>query len=73
MAKKANPLYPYKTKSDIVLTKSVYMNGKKLAGVQSVNIDYDIDKIVTQVHLTMVVKRDSIQITENKISFDEVV
>lgn len=70
--KKVNSLYPYKTKSDVVLTKTVYLNGKKLSGVQAINLDYDINKVVTQVHVTMVAKRDSIKVTDDAISFNEV-
>ena len=61
-----------KTQSDLVYTKSVYMNGRRLAGVQSVNIDYDIEHPTTRVTISMVIKRDSLKIEADKISFDEV-
>jgi len=61
-----------KTQSDLVYTKAVYMNGKKLSGVQSINIDYDIERPTTRVTVSMVVKRDSLKIEADKISFDEV-
>ena len=60
-----------KTLSDLVYTKSVYMNGKKLSGVQSVNIDYDIERPTTRVTISMVIKRDSLKIESDKISFEE--
>lgn len=68
-----NPEYTQvKTQSDLVYTKAVYMNGKKLSGVQSINIDYDIERPTTRVTVSMVVKRDSLKIEADKISFDEV-
>lgn len=68
-----NPEYAQvKTQSDLVYTKAVYMNGKKLSGVQSVNVNYDIERPTTRVTISMVVKRDSLRIETDKISFDEV-
>ena len=61
-----------KTLSDLVYTKSIYINGHKLSGVQSVNIDYDISRPITLVTISMAVKRDSLKIESDKISFDEV-
>lgn len=57
---------------DSVMNKSVYMNGKKLSGVQAVSLEYDIDKIVTKIHLTMYARNGSIEVTDTKISFNEV-
>lgn len=67
-----NPEEVPATRSDLVFTKSVYMNGKKLSGVQSIKLDYDIERPTTLVTVSMVVKRDSIKINSDKIMFDEV-
>ena len=54
---------------DAAMNKSVYMNGEKLGGVTVCSIAWDMDKIVTKVTLECCVKKDSLIITENTISF----
>jgi len=61
-----------KTGCDNVFNKVVYFNGKKIGGVQSVDIEYDITKATTRVNISMVVANNSIVIKEDEISFDEV-
>lgn len=60
------------TRCDSVYSKSVYFNGKKLSGVQAINISYDIADVVTLVTVKFAIKRDSLQITKDKVSFEEV-
>lgn len=62
----------YRTKSDLVINKTLYFNGKKLSGVQRVEFDYDINKAVTVAKVHMVIKRGSLKISDDTISFDEV-
>ncbi len=62
----------YKTKSDLVTNKKVFLNGEQLSGVQAVSLNYDIEKLVTIVELKMVVQRGSVTITDDEISFNEV-
>ena len=61
--------YP-ETIADVVFTKSVFMDGKKLGGVQGIDIRYRLeDKGLTKVVIEMCIKRDSLEITPDKISF----
>lgn len=69
MAKKINPK---KVMSDTVFTKSILFNGKKLGGVQAVSLEFDIEKQLTKIHLTMHAKKDSVKIKDNVIFFDGV-
>ncbi len=59
-----------KTLTDLAITKSVYMNGRKFGGVHRIQVDYDISSPNTKVHLTLTIKKDSLKIEDNKISFD---
>jgi len=60
------------TRSDLVIGKCLVMNGEKLGGVSRFMVDYDVDNTVTKVTMTMVIKRDSLKIEPNRISFDTV-
>lgn len=61
-----------KTISDLVIGKSLVMNGDKIGGVSRFMVDYDVENTVTKVTMTMVIKRDSLKIEPRRISFDTV-
>lgn len=55
------------TKSDHVLNKVIYLNGKKLGGVQRLNVDLSLlrdNDIRTLVDLTLAIKKNSLKIVE---------
>ena len=60
------------TKCDVAFGRVLIMNGEKLGGVSRFMMDYDVDNTVTKVTMTMVIKRDSLKIEPNRISFDTV-
>jgi sporulation protein YlmC with PRC-barrel domain len=60
------------TKSDVAYCKILSIDGKKVGGVQQVVFDYDVDKVVTHVTLRMAVKKESVFINKNNISFETV-
>ena len=66
MAKKLVP----QTRADLSIGKKLTMNGEKLAGVREFQVVYNIDKVVTEVVIKMVIKRDSLKITDSEISFN---
>ena len=55
--------------SDMTYPKTIRMDGEKLPGVQSFDINYDIEKAVTIVTIRMTVARESIKIEGNDIEF----
>lgn len=56
-------MYMQKTKSDQVMNKVIMFNGKKLGGVQSLNLEYNIENAKTLVTVTMAIKRDSFKVS----------
>jgi hypothetical protein len=58
------------TKCDLAAFKTVRMNGMKLGGVSAVSINYDMDKQVTEVVLKMAIKKESMKIDGDSVSFD---
>lgn len=65
-----NNLPDPKTVCDLVYNKSVIVNGKKLGGCTAVTVCWDIDHAPTQVTLKCVIKKDSLVVTKDTISFD---
>ena len=61
-----------KTKADIAINKNLFFNGKKLSGVQSFHIQYDVTKAITLAHISMAIKNNSFKINGNNIYFEEV-
>lgn len=52
----------YKTKADNVYNKALFVDGKKVGGVQQVNVDFNIKKGLTFVTLRMAIKRNSFKV-----------
>lgn len=59
-----------KTLLDTVFTKTVYIDGKKMGCCTRVVIDCDVAERQTEVTVTFVIAKNSLRISDNKISFD---
>jgi hypothetical protein len=64
---------------DLVTSKSIYVDGKKVGGIQSMHIEFDIDKpsLQTIVSLRFAIKRGSLHIddvldAEGKVGLQEI-
>lgn len=60
------------TMSETSLDKRVVMNGQVMPGVHKVSIEYGVEKPVVVVTLTMQIKRGSLSVEGNTVSFDTV-
>jgi hypothetical protein len=59
-----------KKEADTVMNKKVFMNGEQLKGCLSVVTNFSMKNMLTEVTCTFLVKKDSLKITDNEISFD---
>jgi hypothetical protein len=53
--------------ADSSLRRSIYLNGQKWGGVHTVKLDYDMNKMLTMVHLSFAVKKNGIKVSRKKI------
>ena len=54
------------TISDLATSKSIYIDGKKIAGVRGISIDFGLDneRLQTTITMTFAIKRGSLHITD---------
>ena len=63
---------PTGTLCDVVTSKKIFINKKKVGWIRSISFEYDINKGITLVHLIGPVKRSSVKIDKDDISFETV-
>ena len=60
------------TKCDLAISRSLVMNGTKLPGVSKFMVDYDVDQTITKVTMVMCIKKNSLKVSSDTISFETV-
>lgn len=55
-----------KTVCDTPVGKVINLNGKKLGGVQTFGVEYNVDNLQTRIKLEMLIKRNSLKIKTNR-------
>lgn len=59
-----------KSLTDTTFDKILTINGKKMSGAKAIVFTYDVDNTIATATMTMHIKRGSVVITDNEISFE---